>query len=189
MTLLVTQMQNQDPLNPMDSSQMTTQLAQISTVSGISNVNSTLQALSDSYQSSQSIEATGLIGKGVLVPGTSLQLANGSAPFGMNLSAAASDVKVAVVDSSGRTVRTMDLGAQDAGSQAFQWDGTTDSGAASAAGGYTFSITAVNNGTSVSADTLSYGLVDSVTRSATGAVKLNVQNVGAVDLDQIQQTL
>src|SRR3990167_8083696 len=67
--LLVTQMKNQDPLNPMDNAQVTSQMAQLSTVTGIDKLNVTLQALSDSMASSQSLQAASMIGYGVLVPG------------------------------------------------------------------------------------------------------------------------
>src|SRR5580693_6158542 len=89
MTLLVTQMQNQDPLNPMDNSQMTSQLAQLSTVSGIDTMNTTLQSLISSYQQSQTLQATSMIGHGVLTAGNTLSLSNGSAPFGISLATAA----------------------------------------------------------------------------------------------------
>lgn len=188
MTLLVTQMQNQDPLNPMDTSQMTSQLAQLSTVSGIDKLNTTLQALSDSYQSSQSIEAASMIGKGVLVPGSTLDLQNGNAVFGMDLAQGADSVKVSILDSSGRTVRSIDLGKQDAGTLAFAWDGTNDAGAAAASGSYTFKVNATSGDTAVTADALSYGQVGSVTRNTQG-VKLNIPNLGEVDLSNVKQIL
>src|SRR4051812_19745869 len=67
MTLLVAQLQNQDPMNPMDNAQMTSQLAQLQTVTGINTLNTTLNSLKSSYQSSESMQATNLIGHGVLV--------------------------------------------------------------------------------------------------------------------------
>src|SRR6266571_7724769 len=69
MTLLVTQLKNQDPLNPLDNAQITSQLAQLSTVTGVNNLNTTLESLKSSYQSSETLQATNMIGKGVLVPG------------------------------------------------------------------------------------------------------------------------
>src|SRR5690242_19598154 len=69
MTLLVTQLQNQDPLNPMDNAQMTSQLAQLQTVTGVNKLNTTLESLKSSYQSSEAMQATNLIGHGVLVEG------------------------------------------------------------------------------------------------------------------------
>src|SRR4030067_116548 len=88
LTLLVAQLKNQDPLNPMDNAQITTQMAQISTVTGIDKLNETLQALSDSMAMGQSVSATSMIGHGVLVPGSTLNLANGQAIGGGGLGAA-----------------------------------------------------------------------------------------------------
>src|SRR3989338_717076 len=75
--LLVTQMKNQDPLNPMDSAQVTSQMAQLSTVTGIDKLNATLQALSDSMIGNQSLQAASMIGHAVLVPGQATDLVNG----------------------------------------------------------------------------------------------------------------
>ncbi len=83
--LLTTQLKNQDPLNPMDNAQMTSQLAQMSTVSGIEKLNTTLGKMLDIYDSGQSMQAAGLIGKHVLVPGNTLPLAGGQALGGAML--------------------------------------------------------------------------------------------------------
>jgi len=91
MKLLITQMKNQDPLNPLDNAQVTSQLAQLSTVTGIDKLNATMGTLKDSYQSSQALQATGLIGHGVLVPGSTTKLADGKAVLGMDLGAAAAN--------------------------------------------------------------------------------------------------
>src|SRR3990172_2141446 len=80
--LLVTQMKNQDPLNPLDNAEVTSQMAQLSTVSGIEKLNTTLQAMSSSFASSQSLQAAGMIGRSVLAPGSSLSLQNGAAVGG-----------------------------------------------------------------------------------------------------------
>ncbi len=188
MKLLVTQMQNQDPLNPLDNAQVTSQLAQLSTVTGIDKLNTTLEALSGSFQSSQSIEAASMIGKGVLVSGSTLNLSNGNALFGIDLSQGADSVKVSIMDSSGRPVNTIDLGQQDAGTLAFQWDGRTDAGAAAADGSYTFKVIATKGNGAVTADPLSFGQVGSVTRNPQG-VKLNIPNIGEVDLNNVKQIL
>jgi flagellar basal-body rod modification protein FlgD len=187
MTLLVTQMQNQNPLNPMDNSQMTSQLAQLSTVSGIDTLNTTVQSLVSSFQSSQSLQATSLIGQNVLAPGNSMTLANGTAPFGVNVTTASGDVQVNIQNSAGQTVRTLDLGAQSVGSLPLAWDGTTSSGAAAPAGQYTFTVSATTSGQSTSGATgLAYGAVSSVSSSSTG-ITLNVANVGAVSLADVVQ--
>jgi flagellar basal-body rod modification protein FlgD len=187
MTLLVTQMQNQDPLNPMDNSQMTSQLAQLSTVSGIDTMNTTLQSLISSYQQSQTLQATSMIGHGVLTAGNTLSLSNGSAPFGISLATAAGDVSVAIKNASGQTVDTLDLGQQSAGVVPLAWDGKTSAGATAPDGNYTFSVTSTTGGKSTdSASPLSYGTVQSVSSGSAG-VNLNLANGNTIGLSSVVQ--
>lgn len=188
LTLLVTQLQNQDPLNPMDSSQLTSQMAQISTVTGIDQLNATLKGMATSFSANQSLQATSLIGHNVLVPGAGLRLQNGTAQGGVNLSQAADSVVVSITDSAGQVVHRVDLGAQAAGLLSFQWDGVTDSGAAAASGNYTFSVKAAQAGTAVAAAALAYGLVNGVTQGA-GGPALNVNGVGQVALSAVQEIM
>src|SRR5687768_10417199 len=77
MTLLVTQLKNQDPLNPLDNAQVTSQLAQLQTVTGVNKLNETLETLKSSYQSTEAMQATNLIGHGVLIEGNTLNLTGG----------------------------------------------------------------------------------------------------------------
>lgn len=188
MKLLVTQMQNQDPLNPMDNAQVTSQLAQLSTVSGIEKMNATLTSMMSNYQSNQTFQAASMIGHGVMVDGSKTTLSNGSALFGVNLAGAADSVNVTVTDANGLPVRTYDLGAQQAGLIPVQWDGTTDSGAAAADGAYTFKVSATSAGQAVSAQSLSYGQVASVANGSQG-VTLNVSGLGTVNMADVLQIL
>ena len=188
LTLLVTQMKNQDPLNPMDNAQITSQLAQLSTVHGIDKLNTTLEALKENYQSSQSLQAASLIGHGVLLPGSGIALAEGKGVFGIDLTAAADSVKVTVRDASGKPVHTIDLGSREIGTFPLAWDGKTDTGAAAADGNYTFIVEATRGDTKASATALTYGQINSVSTNASG-VKINVPNVGAVDIAQVRQFL
>lgn len=188
MKLLVTQMQNQDPLNPMDNAQVTSQLAQLSTVSGIEKMNATLTSIMSNYQSNQTFQAASMIGHGVMVDGSKTTLSNGSALFGVNLAGAADSVNVTVTDANGLPVRTYDLGAQQAGLIPVQWDGTTDSGAAAADGAYTFKVSATSAGQAVSAQSLSYGQVASVANGSQG-VTLNVSGLGTVNMADVLQIL
>lgn len=188
MKLLVTQMQNQDPLNPMDNAQVTSQLAQLSTVSGIEKMNATLTSMMTNYQSNQTFQAASMIGHGVMVDGSKTTLSNGSALFGVNLAGAADSVSVTVTDANGLPVRTYDLGAQQAGLVPIQWDGTTDSGAAAADGAYTFKVSATSAGQPVSAQSLSYGQVASVANGSQG-VTLNVSGLGTVNMADVLQIL
>jgi flagellar basal-body rod modification protein FlgD len=187
MTLLVTQMKNQDPLNPMDNSQMTSQLAQLSTVSGINTLNSTVQSLLTSYQSSQTLQAASMIGQNVMTPGNTMTLENGAAPFGVNVTTAAGDVQVSIQDATGKTIDTMDLGAQAAGPVPLAWDGTMTGGGTAPPGQYTFTVNSSSDGQNTKgAAALAYGKVTSVITGTTG-VTLNVANVGAVNLSNVVQ--
>jgi flagellar basal-body rod modification protein FlgD len=117
--LLVAQMNNQDPLNPMDSAQVTSQLAQINTVSGIQTLSTQLTSLLASSTAGQS----SLVGQQVLVPGTTLNLpAGGSAHGGVGLATAATQVSITIKNASGQVVDTMNLGAEPAGTTNFTWD-------------------------------------------------------------------
>jgi flagellar basal-body rod modification protein FlgD len=189
MQLLVTQMKNQDPLNPMDNAQVTSQLAQLSTVTGINKLNSTLETLLSGYGTSQSMQAASMIGHGVLVPDNSLTLSNSQAVMGFQLPSGADSVSVSIKDSSGKVVTSMDLGAHAAGTWPLSWDGTDSNGAKLADGKYTFEVKATKAGTSVSSTLLGYAAVNSVSLDATGGVKLNLTNNSSVGLSDVRQIL
>ncbi len=188
LNLLVTQLQNQDPLNPMDNSQMTTQLSQISTVSGIEKLNTTLEKLLSSYSDTQNVQAAAMIGKTVLSSGSTLTLGSeGSAMGGITLASAADRVAVSIKNSAGTVVRTMELGTGVAGTKSFEWDGTLDDGTEAAAGAYTFSVTATQSGKSVTSTALQTGTVNAVTISSDGlSLQLaNGKSVAYADVKQI----
>jgi flagellar basal-body rod modification protein FlgD len=184
--LLVTQMRNQDPLNPMDNAQVTTQLAQISTVSGIDKLNSTVAGLSSSLLAAQSVQAGSLVGHGVLAPGNSMLLGQNGTIGGVSLAGPADQVTVTIRGSGGQLVKTLSLGPQQAGVHTFQWNGTTDAGAQAAAGAYTFEINAIQAGKQVSADALGFGQVSSVSLGG-DQLQLNTLELGPVALGQVKQ--
>lgn len=189
MTLLVAQMRNQDPLNPLDNAQVTSQMAQLSTVTGIDKLNATVQALQASYQSSQSLAAAGMIGHGVFVPGSGIALQDSKALFGVELSESADSVKVEVRNTAGKLVHTMDLGPQAVGTVPLAWDGKTDAGATATDGAYQFDVVAMRGGEKINvASGLSFGEVASVSTNAQG-VKLHVAGIGPVDLSAVRQIL
>jgi flagellar basal-body rod modification protein FlgD len=184
--LLMTQMRNQDPLNPMDNAQVTSQLAQISTVNGIQQLNTTLQSLTSNMMANESLQAAYTIGHDVLVPGNSLQLGTGGANFGVELPQGVDQLSVTINDAAGRALKTLDLGAQSAGDVALNWDGTTTSGSAAAPGSYSFTVKASQGGQAVSATALTVGQVTSVSNGSQG-VKLNVTGLGTVGLQDVKQ--
>ncbi len=184
--LLVAQMNNQDPLNPLDSAQMTSQLAQLNTVQGINNLATKLDSLLGETNTSQSLQASALVGHVVMAPGTSLPLADGQAIGGVDLAGPTDHLVITIKDASGNVVKTKDLGAQEAGVVNFVWDGSTDAGPAAAAGSYAFSAVGKLAGTSVTTSTLSAGTVASVTPTAGGA-SLLVGGLGTYDMSQVKQ--
>jgi len=198
LTLLVTQLRNQDPLNPMDNAQVTSQIAQLSTVNGIEQLNKTLQAMSGQMDFSQAMQAAALIGKGVLVPGEKVRLGHEgegenavpvTTPFGFELYAQAANVQVDILDDAGQPVRTLELGKQDAGVHALQWDGLGEDGSPLPAGAYRVRVTALDaNGKELAGEALTYGKVGSVAYAASG-LQLDLGLAGSCSLYDIRQVM
>jgi flagellar basal-body rod modification protein FlgD len=184
--LLVTQMKNQDPLNPMDNAQVTSQMAQLSTVTGIDKLNATLQALSDSMTSNQSLQAASMIGHGVLVAGNGVDLAGGTGVGGFELTQPVDNARVSIYDKAGALVRSIELGAQPAGIAKWKWDGKDSAGVDMAAGSYTFIVNATQAGNSVAATGMQFGMVNSVTQNTQG-VALSVGQLEGIALSQVKQ--
>ena len=157
--LLVTQMQNQDPLNPMDNAQVTSQMAQINPVNGIEKLTTTVSGLNGQFVQMQSLQAATLVGHDVWLEGNALQVTAGQGEGAFNLASAADTVKVEVLNGAGKVVDTLDLGAQSAGRQEFTYakDGLGEDGAQ-----YTFRVTAKSGATPVSSTALMLDHVDSV---------------------------
>lgn len=189
LTLLMTQIKNQDPLNPMDNAAVTTQLAQLNTVNGIEKLNATLSQLLSGYNEAQGLQAAGIIGKNVMVAGNSLPLTAGKSAFGgASLAAAADKVTLTIKDASGKIVQSKDLGAQEAGIMYFSWDGKDDAGNAMKEGNYTFSIAATAGGKKIDATAMEIGTVSAVTRSKDGFI-LDLGSLGDVAFKDVQQIL
>lgn len=186
--LLTTQLKNQDPLNPLDNAQVTSQLAQISTVNGIEKLNTTLSQLVDGQAQSQALQAASLVGRGVLVAGSAFPLANGTAVAGFELEGGADKVSITIKDANGVAVRTLTMDDVDAGVHPFAWDGKSDDGAALANGEYSFEVTATQGNDKVKATKLQYGVVNSVAGSATGVVA-NLGSLGKFAMNDIKQIL
>jgi flagellar basal-body rod modification protein FlgD len=186
--LLVSQLKNQDPLHPLDNAQVTTQMAQISTVSGIERLNDTLATLLGQVTASQSLQAAGLVGRGVLAPGPKLVLDSGNALFGVELPKPADRAVVTIRDALGNTMHSMNLGPQPAGIVALNWDGKTDSGLVAANGAYTFEIVAEQAGKRFDTGPLSFGRVDAVSQGKTGAT-LHLSGGRQIDFSEVKQIL
>ncbi|MFZ2267881.1 MAG: flagellar hook assembly protein FlgD [Azonexus sp.] len=186
LTMLVTQMQNQDPLNPMDNAQITTQLAQINTVKGIDSLNTTLEKLLTSYSDALSMQSSSLIGKSVLTPGSSLELVTNGALGGVKLEGDADKVSIVIMDAKGVKVATEDLGAQKAGVIDFAWDGKDGNGIKLAEGSYQFAVQATKAGEKVTATALELGTVSALVKGQNG-FQLEIPGSGLVDFSTVEQ--
>ncbi len=187
MTLLVTQMKNQDPLNPMDNAQVTSQMAQLSTVTGIDKLNETMAALISSVQVGQSYQATSMIGHNVLVSGNTVSTEGAGGYFGVELPVGADKLSITIKDAAGNTVRNVELGAQSEGTLPLTWDGKTNDGSVAANGDYKIEVAATIGGQAVEAASLGYAKVLSVS-NMNGGIKLNLSNnssVGTTDVKEI----
>ncbi|SDD62893.1 flagellar basal-body rod modification protein FlgD [Cupriavidus sp. YR651] len=183
--MLVTQMTNQDPTNPMDNSQLTSQLAQISTVSGLQTMNETMTALLQQTAASRAMDSAALIGKTVMVPGSTVSVAGGTAgKIGVDVPSTADAVTVQVLDKDGNVVRNINMKGQTAGVHDIPWDGKNDQGNAVADGDYSFKVTATAEGKDVGPIALVYGKVQAISGDSTGVLvelsdgkKANVDDV------------
>ena len=167
--LLVTQLNNQDPLNPLDNAQLTSQLAQMSTVSGIEKLNSAFQSMLAQSGSSQVLQSASMIGRTVLVLGSELALKKGTdVPFAVEMPQSADAVKVTVTNAAGNTVRSFDLGSLPQGVKTLSWDGLNNTGVSVADGSYTVNVVATSGDAKVAASALTYSSVTSVSEGASG---------------------
>jgi flagellar basal-body rod modification protein FlgD len=184
--LLVTQMKNQDPLNPMDNAQVTSQMAQLSTVSGIDKLNATMESLIGSVQSSQSYQASSMIGHDVLVAGNEVSTNGTGGYFGVDLPVGADKLTVTIKNTAGETIRTLLLGAQESGSLPLNWDGYADDGSIAPTGSYKFDVAATISGQPATSEALSYAKVMSISNSS-GVIKLNLSNLSSVSTTDVKE--
>ena len=173
--LLVTQLQNQDPLSPIDNAQLTSQIAQINTVSGIATLNTSVQQLSSQFLQLQSLQGANLVGKDVIVPGNKLDIASGVAQGGFELTSAADAVKVEVISPAGQVLDTLNLGAQSGGLHSFDWA----AGAYDNTSNLSFRVTATSGATPLTPTALMRDKVNAVSTSG-NVLQLELQNAGTV---------
>ena len=166
--LLVAQMKNQDPLNPMDNAQVTSQMAQINTVSGIEKLNGTVEGLNRQFVQMQALQGAALVGRDVIVPGNKLDIVDGMGQGGFELTSAADAVKVEVLNAGGHVIDTLQLGAQSAGRHSFDWN-TSKAGTDT---NLTFRITATSAAATLSSVSL---MRDKVTAVSTAGDQLTLE--------------
>jgi len=164
LSLLITQLQNQDPLNPTDSAEFTAQLAQFSSLEQLGNVNENLKQLQNFQASINNSQAVSLIAKEITANGNSLDFAQGQ-PAGCDfkLDGNASIVVVSIYDRTGAFVNSLESQNLTAGKQTLYWDGIDQNGRPAASGNYTFEVMAADaNGENINTTTFFSGKVDKV---------------------------
>ena len=181
--LLVAQMKNQDPLNPMDNAQVTSQMAQINTVTGIDKLNATVAGLSAQFMQMQAMQGATLVGHDVIVAGNKLDIdaATATGQGGFELQIPADAVKVEFLSPSGAVVQTLNLGAQGAGMHSFDWP----AGTATDSSGLTFRITATAGGVAIASTPLMRDRVDAVTTNG-NSFNLELEKSGSTPYGSVK---
>ncbi|MFN7156191.1 MAG: flagellar hook assembly protein FlgD [Acidovorax sp.] len=184
--LLVAQLNNQDPMNPLDNAQMTSQIAQINTVTGIQQLNYTMLGIAEQFSSMQTLQGATMIDRTVVLEGDKLAVADGVGKGMFDLSGTAKDVKVEILTPGGQLVGTVNLNAQEAGRREFEWDASKYTGSTS---DLKFKVTALNsNGVAVEATPLIQAKVVS-TGASDGQLTLNLANGATVTYDKVRAVL
>lgn len=196
--LMITQMNNQDPLSPQDNTEFVAQLAQFSSVEGLERLNSNFQNFSNSFMSNQALQASSLVGRSVTVTTESARLMNGDIVSGsVALPAATSDLSISIYSQSGGLVAKIPVGQAAKGENVFRWDGQNlefngellDWSAAepAPAGEYRFEVHATQDGKTEQLETALSANVNSVTLGADGMLTLNLAGVGPVNIADVKQ--
>jgi len=163
MQLLVTQLQYQDPLNPMDNTEFTAQLAQFSQLEAMENMNETMEAMAVLQSSLNNIQALSFIGKTVNATGNTIEYGGSAVDLGYSLDDDATTVRVSIYNEDGTKVRTLESGSTAAGTQTLAWDGRDDDGNTCDSGNYSYYVNAYDiDGSAVSATTYASGTVTGV---------------------------
>lgn len=207
--LMITQLQNQNPLDPQDNAEFVAQLAQFSTVEGIENMSSSLQGMSDSFTSSQALQATALVGGSVTVNSQdSSILQHGDLVYGLvEVPSGANNIRLRVTNAAGETVEEVDLGNLPAGAATFKWDGanmevngalvdidydkfeTDEDGniIPHPQGEYSFDVFGNVGGVQEQIEINMSSRVDSVTLGSAGEIQLNLAGGGVITMDDVLQ--
>ena len=184
--LLVAQLNNQDPMNPLDNAQMTSQIAQINTVTGIEQLNATVQGLVSQFSAQQMLQGSAMVGRQVLIEGDSMAMnTETNIAYGaLDLSASAASVKVQVLNASGKELGIVELGSLKEGRYNFEWDGSAhpDSGPLH------FKVLAANGDAAVAATPLTIDNVAAVSVE-NGALQLQLARGDTVAYNAIKSIL
>ena len=188
LALMTAQLKNQDPFSPVDNTQMVAQMAQFSSVAGIAQMNTTLSSLAAKLGVTSSSDALAYVGKTVLTEGSvAYGRASGGIAGAVEIDDDASDVQVQISDATGKTLKTIDLGQQAAGTVTYDWDGKDADGADAGAGPFAVAVAATSGNAAVVARSLVWAPVESVSMPSGGSPTLQVTGIGPVDPAAVRQ--
>ena len=187
LNLLVTQLQFQDPLKPLDNYQMAAQLAQLGTIDGINTLTQSIDVMNAYQAATAHLQVVGLIGKKVEAVGNRLIVNQGNPAEGSYQLSRPGAVKIEVYDSGGNLVKTLEEGMKDATKQKFSWDGLNQSGQRVPDGTYSFKVKALDaQGEPISVSTGMMGVVtgvsfeNGITYVNIGSEKITLSNIFAI---------
>lgn len=190
LALMTTQLQNQDPLKPLESGDFLGQIASFSTVSGIGELNDSFEGFAQSMQSDQALRGSALVGRSVLVPSSLGNLTAGESITGqINVADPVPDLKVQIFNEAGVAVRTIEMGPA-AGYTNFAWDGLDNDGQALPSGTYQYKASGTVNGDNTAFATATVAKVDSVlVGSGSQGLTINLAGIGSVPFSEVQEII
>ena len=190
LTLLITQLENQNPLSPQDNTAFVAQLAQFSALQGIEDLNRNFVSMSGNLKSSQAIQASALVGHTVLVDGRTARLGpSGEISGSVSVDKPVEGALLNIYNQVGVLVRQEALGAREAGDIRFTWDGRDADGVSLAPGIYQFEALGLRDGETVGLSTALSANVNSVTIAASGEMTLNVDGIGPMQIGAVREIL
>ncbi len=186
--LMVTQLNNQDPFKPMENGDFLGQIAQFGSVTGLEQLNQNFESLAGSITSGQALQAGSLVGREILAPiDTGYLMPGGSVRGQVSLGQSSPQVTVRITDQVGQLVREIPMGTAPSGNLDFSWDGMTDFGSYAAPGHYNVQVEAIQNDRTVDLQTKIFSKVESVNLSGSNGLTLNLEGLGPIAFNNVQQ--
>ncbi len=187
--LMTAQMNNQDPMKPMEDGEFFSQIAQFSSVAGIQELQGSFAQVASALQSNQALQASTMVGRTVMIPSGEAVFDGETAVSGkVGVENSTSALTINIYDTSGQLVRSKQLGSQSSGVVDFSWDGRNDAGEQLGAGNYTVEAIAQTGGESIELGTLLAEKVESVTLGNDG-VTLDLASDRSVPLSGVKQVM
>ncbi|RUO67152.1 flagellar hook assembly protein FlgD [Idiomarina ramblicola] len=186
--LLTEQLNMQDPSKPVENDQMIAQMTSFTMAEGISGLSDRFDQFATDMTSNQALQASTMVGRKVLVPTDQANLETGAGVTGMIATPqTAQNVKISIKDSTGATVKTIDVGDMAQGTKEFEWDGVMSNGEEAPAGNYSFSVNANVGGQTEELPIQMHARVQSVSTGGDRGVVLNLKGLGGIKLSDVSE--